>query len=238
MHKAIILGVGPLDGLGARLGLRFAAEGLKVIVAGRTGEQLEKVVAAIRDAGGEATSVVADATSEQDVAGLFELAGDDLDLAIYNAGNNMPGRIIDMDASYFENAWRVCTFGAFLFGREAVQRMIPRGAGSLFFTGASASLRGRAGFGAFSAAKGGLRNLAQAMAKEYGPEGVHVCHIVVDGAIAGEKIRRRYPDYAERLGKAGMISLDGLTDAFAFLYRQPREAWTFELDLRTAIEQW
>jgi len=238
MSKAIIIGVGPLDGLGACLGQRFAAEGLHVILAGRTGERLEAAVAAIRSAGGEATSVVADATREDDVSRLFDVAGDDLDLAIYNAGNNTPGRIAEMDASYFETAWRVGCFGGFLFGREAVRRMLPRGRGTLLFTGASASLRGRAGFGAFNSAKGALRNLAQAMAKEYGPEGIHIGHVVVDGAIAGEKIIEGFPAYAERLGKAGMIALDGLAEAYAFLYRQPREAWSFELDVRTSMEKW
>lgn len=238
MKKAIIIGVGPLEGLGARLGKRFAAEGLHVILAGRTGAKLEAVVDAIRAAGGEATSVVADATREDDVRQLFDLAGSDLDLAIYNAGNNTPGRISEMEASYFENAWRVGCFGGFLFGREAVRRMLPNGSGTLLFTGASASLRGRAGFGAFNAAKGALRNLAQAMAKEYGPEGIHVGHVVIDGPIAGEKIIKGFPDYAERLGTAGMINLDGLAEAYAYLYLQRREAWTFELDLRTSIERW
>jgi NAD(P)-dependent dehydrogenase (short-subunit alcohol dehydrogenase family) len=238
MKKAIILGVGPREGLGARLAERLAAEELKVIVAGRTGEHLEAVVAAIREAGGEATSVVADATREQDVRGLFELAGTDLDLAVYNAGNNTPGRIVDMEASYFEQAWRVGCFGGFLFGREAARTMIPQARGTLLFTGASASLRGRAGFGAFNAAKGALRALAQAMAKEYGPDGIHVGHIVIDGAISGAKIKEGFPEYAEKIGEAGMIDLDGIVDAFMLLYRQSPRAWTFELDVRTAIERW
>jgi NAD(P)-dependent dehydrogenase (short-subunit alcohol dehydrogenase family) len=238
MKKAIVIGVGPLEGLGARLCQRFAAEGLKVILAGRTGEKLEAVVEAIREDGGEAMSVVADATSEEDVRGLFELAGDELDLAIYNAGNNVPGMIVDMEATHFERAWRVGCFGGFLFGREAVRCMQPNRRGTLLFTGASGSLRGRAGFGAFNAAKGALRNLAQAMAKEYGPEGIHVGHVVIDGAIAGEKIRKGFPEYAEKLTPAGMIDLDGIVDGFVFLYRQPPQAWTFELDVRTSIERW
>src|SRR5262245_18635035 len=120
MNKAIVLGVGPLEGLGARLCQRFAAEGLDIIVAGRTREQLERVVASIRDAGGSASAAVADATREDNVRALFEMTGDTLDLAIYNAGNNTPGRIADMEAAYFEAAWRVGCFGGFLFGREAV----------------------------------------------------------------------------------------------------------------------
>ncbi|MBK80445.1 MAG: glucose 1-dehydrogenase [Gammaproteobacteria bacterium] len=236
--RAIIMGVGPEQGLGARLARRFAGEGLHVIVAGRTGESLETLVEGIRGDGGAATSVVADATREEDVLQLFDVAGDDLALAIYNAGNNTPGRIADMEAGYFEKAWRVGCFGGFLFGREAVRRMVPRGGGTLLFTGASASLRGRAGFGAFNAAKAGLRTLAQAMAKEYAADGVHVGHVVIDGAIGGDKIREAVPEYAEKLGEEGLIDLDGIVDGYLFLYRQPRRAWTFELDVRTSKERW
>jgi NAD(P)-dependent dehydrogenase (short-subunit alcohol dehydrogenase family) len=238
MKKAIIIGVGPQEGLGARLAERFAAEGLHVIVAGRTGDKLEALVARIRADDGKATSVVADATREEDVLQLFDVAGDDLELAIYNAGNNTPGRITDMEAWYFEKAWRVGCYGGFLFGREALRRMVPRGGGTLLFTGASASLRGRAGFGAFNAAKAGLRTLAQAMAKEYAADGVHVGHVVVDGAIGGDKIREAVPEYAEKLGEQGLINLDGIVDGYLFLYRQAPQAWTFELDVRTSKERW
>ena len=238
MDTAVVIGVGPLAGLGGALCQRFAAMGLHVFAGGRTKAQVESVAQSIRDAGGEATAVVADATDEASVVALFDAAGDGLAVAIYNAGNNQPGRVIDMDADYFESAWRVCCFGGFLFGREAVRRFLPKGGGTLLFTGASASMRGRANFGAFSAAKGGLRNLAQAMAKEYGPEGVHVGHVVVDGAIGGEKIMRGFPQYAEKLGEQGMISLEGIADGFAYLHNQPHRAWTFEIDLRTSVERW
>ena len=106
------------------------------------------------------------------------------------------------------------------------------------FTGASASLRGRANFGAFNSSKGALRNLAQAMAKEYAEDGGHVGHVVVDGPMAGEKIKGRFPEYAEKLGEDGMINIDGIVDGFVYLYRQPRQAWTFELDVRTSKEKW
>ena len=237
MRKAVIIGVGPDQGLGAQLCKRFAGEGLHVFAAGRTKAAVDAVVGDIVAAGGEATPVVADATKEADVVALFEQAGSDLDLAIYNAGNNTPGRIVEMTADYFERAWRVVCFGGFLFGREAVRRMAP-GGGSLLFTGASASLRGRAGFGAFNSSKAGLRALAQAMAKEYAPAGIHVGHVVVDGAIGGEKIRTRLPDLVSRLGEDGLVGIDGIVDAFVFLHKQPRTAWTFELDLRTFKESW
>jgi NAD(P)-dependent dehydrogenase (short-subunit alcohol dehydrogenase family) len=237
MRKAVIIGVGPDRGLGAQLCKRFAGEGLHVFVAGRTKSALDAVVGDIARDGGRATAVVADATKEADVIALFDQAGGDLALAIYNAGNNTPGRIVEMEAEYFERSWRVVCFGGFLFGREAVRRLVPSG-GSLLFTGASASLRGRAGFGAFNSAKAGLRALAQAMAKEYARDGVHIGHVVVDGAIGGEKIRTRYPDLVNRVGEDGLVGIDGIVDAFVFLYKQPRTAWTFELDLRTLKENW
>jgi len=142
-----------------------------------------------------------------DVAAVFEHAGPDVDLAIYNAGNNTPGRILEMEADYFEKSWRVVCYGGFLFGREALRRMVPRKRGTILFTGASASLRGRAGYGAFNSAKAGLRTLAQAMAKENGPEGIHVGHVVVDGAVYGEKIRKRFPDADARQDR--MIDIEG-----------------------------
>jgi NAD(P)-dependent dehydrogenase (short-subunit alcohol dehydrogenase family) len=236
MGTAIVIGVGPDQGLGAQLCKRFAAEGLHVLVAGRTRSALDAVVADITAAGGRATAVVADATSEADTIALFDKAGPDLELAIYNAGNNTAGKIIDMEASYFEQSWRVVCFGGFLFGREAVRRMVPKGKGTLMFTGASASLRGRSGYGAFNSSKAGLRTLAQAMAKEYAADGIHVGHVVVDGAIGGEKIKTRFP---ETIGKEErLISIEGIVDGFVFLHKQPPRAWSFELDVRTSHEKW
>src|SRR5580704_14608377 len=209
---AIVIGVGPERGLGAQLCRRLAADGLKVIVAGRTLASVEAVAQEIGRNGGQAVPVVADATSEGDIAKLFDVAGDDLDLAIYNAGNNTPGKIVDMEARYFEQSWRVVCFGGFLFGREAVRCMVPKGAGTLLFTGASASLRGRSGYGAFNSSKAGLRTLAQAMAKEYAADGIHVGHVVVDGPIGGEKIMKRFPDAANR--EERLISIAGIVDGF------------------------
>jgi len=236
MKTAIVIGVGPDRGLGAQLCRRFAASGLHVIVAGRTQSALDAVAGAIASTGGKATAMVADATSETDITSLFDRAGSELELAIYNAGNNTPGRIVEMDAAYFEQSWRVVCFGGFLFAREAVKRMLPQKSGTLLFTGASASLRGRPGFGAFNSSKAGLRALAQAMAKEYAPDGIHVGHVVIDGAIAGDKIFQRFPDAASR--EQALVSIEGIVDAFEFLYRQPPRAWSFELDVRTSREKW
>ena len=235
--KTVVIGVGPEDGLGAQLCARFLRRGHHVFMAGRTRETLEALA---RTCGGNATPVVADATDESQVATLFDAvdaADGELKLAIYNVGNNRPGPIADMESRYFEQSLSVGVFGGFLFAREAVRRL-RSGGGTLIFTGASASLRGRANYGAFNASKGAQRALAQAMAKEYAEEGVHVGHVVIDGPIGGEKIKRGLPEYAERLGEAGMISLQGIVDAYEFLYDQPPNAWTFELDVRTSLEKW
>ena len=234
---AIVLGVGPEHGLGGALCKRFAARGMHVFVAGRTPAKVDALAATIVAEGGQATGCAMDATDGDAVATLFDAASQagDVQLAIYNAGNNFPGRIREMEADYFEKCWRVGCFGGFLFGREAVRRMA---SGSVLFTGASASLRGRANFGAFNAAKGALRNFAQALAKEAGPDGIHVGHVVVDGAIAGEKIIKGLPQIAERLGSAGMVSLDGIVSAFEFLHDQPANGWSFEVDVRTSQENW
>ena len=235
MKTAVVIGVGPERGLGAQLCKRFAADGLRVIIAGRTQAAIDLLAQDIVRNGGQAVPLVADATSESDIQKLFDAAGDDLDLAIYNAGNNTPGKIVDMEAGYFEQAWRVVCFGGFLFGREAIRRMLPKKRGTILFTGASASLRGRPNYGAFNSAKAGLRTLAQAMAKEYAEDGIHVGHVIVDGAIAGDKIFNRFPDAASR--EESLISIEAIVNVFAFPYGQPTRGWSFEIDVRTSREK-
>jgi NAD(P)-dependent dehydrogenase (short-subunit alcohol dehydrogenase family) len=238
VKKAVIIGVGAELGLGAQLAKRFASEGLHVFIAGRSLDRIEERADEISKAGGKATAVCADTADEEQVIELFNKAGSDPGLAIYNAGNNFPGQIIDMDAEFFRKSWETCCFGGFLFGREAIRRMTPSGSGTLLFTGASASLRGRPNFGAFNSAKSGLRTLAQAMSKEYGPQGIHVGHVIVDGSIAGEKIRSRIADFDQKLDDGRLINIDGIVDGYVFLYNQSPQSWTFELDLRTSKEKW
>lgn len=241
MIKTVIIGVGAINGLGAQLAIRFAKRGHHSIIAGRTDEKLSAVANEIQSAGGSCTSIIADATDEQSVQSLFKRISEidgQLSLAVYNAGTNMPGQIVEMEASYFEHCWRSCCYGAFLFARSALQAMLPRGEGTLLFTGASASLRGRANFGAFNAAKGAQRLLAQSMAKEYAHRGIHVGHVVVDGAIAGDRFIQGRPEIAEKLGASGMIDISGIVDAYEFLYSQRPNAWSFEVDVRTAMENW
>jgi NAD(P)-dependent dehydrogenase (short-subunit alcohol dehydrogenase family) len=233
---AIVVGVGSEQGLGAALSRRFGYEGYNVVVSGRTEAKLARVVRAIIDDGGKAESVVADATIETDVVALFDRAETggtgDFDLVVFNAGNNARHDFRTMPVEFFEQTWRVATLGGFLVGREAVRRLAPRGRGTIIFTGATASLRGRAPFTAFASAKAGLRSLAQSMAREFGPLGIHVGHVVIDGGIDGEKLSAAAPQLKIERGADGLLNIDAIADAYWHLHRQHRSAWTHELDLR------
>jgi NAD(P)-dependent dehydrogenase (short-subunit alcohol dehydrogenase family) len=231
---AVVVGVGSELGLGAALSRRFAREGYDVVVSGRTKAKLDRVIRTIVDDGGKAEAVVADATIESDVVALFDRAeaGGALDLVVFNAGNNAPHDFRTMPAEFFEQTWRVATFGGFLVGREAARRLAPRGRGTIVFTGATASLRGRAPFTAFASAKAGLRSLAQSMAREFGPLGIHVGHVVIDGGIDGEKLNTAVPRLKVERGTDGLLNIDAIADAYWHLHRQHPSAWTHELDLR------
>ncbi len=232
------MGVGPIEGVGASVAKHAARDGLHAVVAGRTEENLAAVVQDIQAEGASASYVVTDATAEDQVTHLVSTAeaSGPIEFAVYNAGNNFPGNFLEMEADYFESAWRVCTLGGFLFAREAIRVMVTRNRGSLLFTGASASMRGRPNFAAFTAAKAGLRAMAQSLAREFGKEGIHVGHVVVDGGIFGDKIVSKFPQFVDQAGEDGLIGLDGIAEAFMYLHRQPRNAWTHELDLRTFKE--
>jgi len=238
IKTAVIIGVGPERGIGARLCSRFARAGLHVFVAGRTRSKVEAVAQAIRQSGGSATAIEADTTDEATVVALFAAAEavGPVDLAVFNAGNNMPGDFLSMTTAYFEQCWRIACFGGFLFSREALRAMAPRGRGTLLFTGASASLRGKPFFSAFTAAKAGLRALAQSLAREFGPKGIHVAHVVIDGAVDGERIHLGRPEIAQLKGDQGLVDIEGIVDLYEFLYRQPPKAWSHEFDVRTAVE--
>jgi NAD(P)-dependent dehydrogenase (short-subunit alcohol dehydrogenase family) len=237
---AIVVGVGAEAGLGAALCRRFAAEGLHVVVAGRTADRLEAVAEQIRAGGGQATPHVTDATRASDVVRLFDAAqargGAPPELVVYNAGNNRFRPLLEMDDGFFEELWRLCCFGGFLVGREAAGRMLAAGGGTLLFTGATASVRARPPFTAFASAKAALRAVAHGMAREFGPRGLHVGHVIIDGVIDGDQVNRRFPQLKEQRGEAGMLSIDAIADAYWFLHRQAPTAWTLELDLRPSVE--
>lgn len=235
MEAAIVVGVGAEAGLGATLCRRLAAQGHHVVIAGRSAARLEALATDLRAKGQGATAVATDATVEADSLRLFDIAATaapTLGSVIYNAGNNVAAPIRDLAATTFEDAWRVGCFGGFLVGREAARRMVPQGRGTILFTGASASLRGRSGFAAFAAAKAGLRAVARSMARELGPAGIHVAHVVIDGGINGERLRSRRPERVAQAGADGLLELDAIADAFLHLLGQHPSAWTHEIDLR------
>jgi len=234
-RTAIVVGVGAEEGLGGALCARFAREGLHVLAAGRTAERLEALAAAIRATGGQATPVVTDTTRESDVVRLFDAAGQlggPPELVAYNAGNNAIMPLAEMTAEFFEKVWRVACFGGFLVGREATRRMGPAGRGTVIFTGATASVRSRPPFVAFASAKAGLRAIAQGMARELGPQGVHVAHVIIDGGIAGERLRTGLPAFVAAKGADGLLDLDAIADTYWHLHTQHPTAWSHEVDLR------
>lgn len=239
--RAIVVGVGADAGLGAALCRRAAREGLHVFIAGRTKGRIEALAAKLEDAGGRATAVPTDTTVETEVLRLFDAActpdGSALELVVFNAGNNRPGNLLEMEADFFEDVWRLCCLGGFLVGREAVRRMLPNGRGSLIFTGATASIRGRPPFAAFASAKAGLRAVAQTLAREFGPQGIHVAHTIIDGGIDGDMINARFPEYRERKGEGGMLDVDAIAETYWYLHKQHRSAWTHEVDLRPFKEK-
>jgi NAD(P)-dependent dehydrogenase (short-subunit alcohol dehydrogenase family) len=235
---AVVVGVGAERGLGAALCRRFAAEGHHVLVAGRTPDKIGQVARTIVAAGGSAEPVAMDATREEDVARLFDRAMapgegfEPADIVVSNAGNNQRIDFRALTARQFEDFWRVGCLGGFLVGREAARRLVPLGRGTVIFTGASASLRGKPGFAHFAAAKAGLRMVAQSMAREYGPQGLHIAHVVIDGGIDGERLHRRAQELIEKRGDDGLLGIDAIAEAYWQIHRQARSAWTQELDLR------
>jgi NAD(P)-dependent dehydrogenase (short-subunit alcohol dehydrogenase family) len=234
----VVVGVGAERGLGAALCRRFAAEGYHMLVAGRTPQKLEQVALTIRAAGGSAEPVTVDTTREDDVARLFDRAvapggeREPADLVVFNAGNNQRIDFRALTAQQFEGFWRVGCLGGFLVGREAARRLVPLGRGTIVFTGASGSLRGKPGYAHFAAAKAGLRMVAQSMAREYGPLGLHVAHVVVDGGIDGDRLRNAVPTLIKERGEDGLLGIDAIAETYWHIHRQPRSAWTQEVDLR------
>lgn len=231
---ALILGVGAEKGLGAGLARRFAREGLRVVITGRTKERLRATATSLAAAGGTIIPKVADATSEPEIIALFDEAAaeGDLELVVYNVGNNIPAPALETQARLFEDLWRQNALGGFLTGREAVRRFLPRQRGTILFTGATASMRARPPFLAFASAKAALRAVAQGLAREFGPHGIHVAHIIIDGVIEGEAAALRFPDFVRAKGDDGLLAPDAIADAYWALYRQQPSAWTHELDLR------
>ncbi|NIO43076.1 MAG: SDR family NAD(P)-dependent oxidoreductase, partial [Burkholderiales bacterium] len=218
---------------------RFAREGLHVVVAGRTAEKVERVAEEIRALGGSSEAVVGDAANEDDAGRFVETAETTgpLRLVLHNSGSNRRDPFIELATVDFEQIWREHCLAGFLTGRETVRRMMPRGRGTILFTGASGSLRGSAYYAAFAAAKAGLRAVAQSMAREFGPKGIHVAHVVIDGGIAGDRFLSRFPNAEQQRGPDGLLAIDAIAEAYWQLHIQHRSAWTLEQDLRPWLEK-
>ena len=230
MSVAIVVGAGA--GLGAALCRRFAAGGLKVAAARRRAEEAQDLA---RDIGG--TAYACDAAQPAQVAALFDAVQDDLgtpELVVFNAGSFQPARIREIDPEAFQRHWETGCLGALHVGQAAARVMAPEGRGTIIFTGATASLRGGAGFANLAVPKFGLRALAQAMARELQPEGIHVAHTIIDGQIAMRSKGERY-DPAVR-GADALLDPAAIAESYWQLHQQPRNAWTHELDLRPWVE--
>ncbi len=229
------MGVGPKRGLGAALARCFATHGLHVFIAGRSEEKLQAVVAQIQQAGGSATPIVADATVEQDVSQLFEVIrkrGDVIEVAAYNVDSNIPAPFLETEVDTFTALWQQNCLGAFLFSKQVVSILQAQRQGTLFFTGATGSLRAKPPFTAFASAKAGLRALAQGLAREFSPQGVHVVHTIIDGVINGDRARSQFPDYVRAKGESGLLQLEAIAQTYWAIHQQHPSAWTHELDLR------
>jgi NAD(P)-dependent dehydrogenase (short-subunit alcohol dehydrogenase family) len=236
---ALVVGAG--EATGSAIAKRFAREGYTACVARRSADKLASLVAEIEAAGGRARAFGTDARREEEVQALVRTIEDEvgpIEVAVFNVGANVPCSILEETARKYFKIWELACMGGFLVGREVALRMVPRGRGTILFTGATASLRGGANFAAFAGAKHGLRALAQSMARELGPKGIHVAHVVVDGAIDTAFIRETFPERYALKEKDGILDPEHIAENYWQLHRQPRTAWTFEMDLRPWCEKW
>ncbi|MCT9812322.1 SDR family oxidoreductase [Acidovorax sp. Be4] len=239
--KKAILVIGAGDSTGGAIAKRFAKEGYIACVTRRTADKLVPLVEEIKAAGGQAYGFGSDARKEEDMVSLVEHIEKDIapiEVAVFNIGANVRFGITETTARVYFKVWEMACFGGFLMGREVAKKMLPRERGTILFTGATASLRGREGFAAFAGAKHGLRALAQSMARELGPKGIHVAHPIVDGAIDTEFIRSNFPERYATRDQGGIVSPDSIAQIYWQLHQQPRDAWTHELDIRPWQENW
>ena len=241
--KPVCLVVGAGDGVGSAIARAFAAEGLTVCMTRRARnlDQLEAVAASIRETGGTAHAFGVDARVESEMIALvdrIEAEVGPLQVVVFNIGANVRFPVIDTTAQVYSKVWEMAALAGFFTGREAARVMAPRGRGTILFTGATASTRGGTGFSAFAGAKAALRQLAQSLAREMGPQGIHVAHVVVDGMIDGTFARSIAPDIQALLDADAILKPDEIARNYVWLHNQQRSAWTFELDLRPWKETW
>jgi len=240
-ERRAVLVVGAGDATGGAIARRFAREGYVACVTRRSADKLAPLVAQIEEAGGVAHAFGCDARDEEQTVALVERIEREIapiEVAVFNVGGNVRFGITETTSRVYRKVWEMACFAGFLTGREAARAMLPRGRGSIFFTGATASLRGGNGFAAFAGAKHGLRALAQSMARELGPRGIHVAHLVIDGAIDTAWIREQFPERYAAKARDGILNPEHIAEAYWALHCQPRDAWTHEMDLRPWSEQW
>ena len=237
-NVALVAGVG--DGLGGAVARRFARAGHPTVLVARTADRLARIAGEIESAGGRGVAYVADQREESAVTKLYddvEAEIGPIGVAVFNTGANYRASILDTPADMFDKVWRLGCYAGFLVGREAARHMVPRGQGTILFTGATASVRGSAQFAAFAAAKGGLRQVAQSMARELGPQGIHVASVIIDGMIDSQRVRERFPERVAQLPEDGMLNPADIAEIYFQLHSQPRSAWSFEVDLRPWAEK-
>ena len=233
--------IGAGDATGSAVARRFAREGYTVCVARRTEAALKPLADQITAEGGRALAFGLDARREDTVVNFFEhieAQVGPVEVLVFNVGGNVRFSVLETTAQKYFKVWEMCAMAGFLAGREAARVMLPRGRGSILFTGATASLRGAAGFAAFAGGKAALRALAQSMAREFGPQGLHVAHVIIDGLIDTAFAREHFAQRVAEAGPEGILNPDHIAEAYWWLHSQPRDAWTFELDLRPSIERW
>lgn len=239
--KRVALVVGAGDATGGAVARRFARAGYVACVTRRSADKLEPLVRSIRDSGGEAHGFASDARKEDEVTALVEDIENrigPIEVFVFNVGANVPCGILEETPRKYFKIWEMACFGGFLTSQAVARRMVARGQGTIIFTGATASLRGAANFAAFAGAKHAVRALAQSMARELGPRGIHVAHTVIDGAIDTAFIRDNFPAKYAQKSQDGILSPEHIAEAYWYLHGQPRDAWTFELDLRPWMEPW
>lgn len=239
LGAAIVIGAG--DATGGSIAAAFARIGLVAVPVRRTADALAPLTARIEAAGGRCLPIGCDARDEDQVVALFDRVEAEVgpvEVAVFNIGANVPSSILDETARKYRKIWELTALAAFLTGREAARRMVPRGRGTILFTGATASMRGGSGFAAFAGGKHATRALAQSMARELGPRGIHVGHVVIDGAIDTDFIRETFPARYALKAEAGILDPEHIAANYVHLHQQPRDAWTHELDLRPWSETW
>ena len=244
MSAPIVFIVGTGDYIGAAIARRFAEGGFTVCMGRRNGHKLEPLVNELRGMGGKAYGYTHDARDEEQTEAIFkeiETNVGPIDLVIFNVGGNVYFPLMETTARVFRKVWEMACFAGFFTGREAARYMVPRGRGKIFFTGASASMRGKPGYSAFSAGKAGLRMMAQSMAREFGPQNIHVAHLIIDAGVDTAFVRERIAASGKNpddLPPDTQMSPRSVAESYRVLYHQTRDGWTHELDLRPYGETW